>query len=223
MSVTIAALPGIGPGRVRKLSAAGFSSVEDVAAATAVDLATRSGIPESIARVVVEHARSLLGHPPPASEPQASAAADVASGLAPSGVLPFPSADDRDKAVGDHDHAVDDGGRGDVPSARGLSAARRIEHTLGLVRQARRHARQHRDHAAVAKTRRQMRKLREALADVQRQVLGEGLSPRGEAHLISALAGAEDTLAGFVDAPPRRRSMRAIRKQARTLRRAITG
>lgn len=116
-------------------------------------------------------------------------------------------------------------GLGSRARARGLQAARRLEESLGLVRRARAHlgrrppsesARKHHRRA-----RRQLAKLGEVLADLQRKALESGVSSSRLERLAAVLDPLDEVLEGTRASESRARAFKRIRKAAREARHAI--
>lgn len=58
-------IPGIGPERSKRIAAAGYASLEELAESRPTDLAAARGLSEGIAAVAIEGARELVGQVPP--------------------------------------------------------------------------------------------------------------------------------------------------------------
>ena len=84
---------------------------------------------------------------------------------------------------------------------RGLAAARRIETTAQVVREARSHAKEAEPSELRDVARRQLKKLRDVLNELQRVVLRDGLSKDASAHLTRQLETLEHSLASQALAP----------------------
>lgn len=108
--------------------------------------------------------------------------------------------------------------------ARGLEAAREVERWLSVVRAARDHI--GREPAKVrwsgehATARRQLKKLQRCLTDLQRGILSDGLSPRGDRHLREQLQGLASLQQALGEAP-RGRVYKAVARGAKRTRHAL--
>ncbi len=111
--------------------------------------------------------------------------------------------------------------------ARGLEAARMVERVLGLVRKARSHIGKEPSRRRWAlehrKARKQLKRLSEALAKVQEEILSEGLSERGLSHLRRQLTPLDASMRSLIEAEPKRRMLERTRRVAKQARKELDG
>jgi sugar phosphate isomerase/epimerase len=181
-------LPGIDPRRLRKLADAGLDSLESLVEAGLERVADVTGFDRKTSRALVRVAQAAL------------------------------SRHDRD--------VIEFSPAQDEPSSerlgRGLDAARRVERAVSIVRKARSHTRRHPAKPSWArahrKARKQLRKLLDELARIQRSVLSDGLTHVSNRHLKDVLQRMEESLAIPLEQDLRKRSLRRFSKTARRTR-----
>jgi hypothetical protein len=109
--------------------------------------------------------------------------------------------------------------------ARGLDAARGVEHVLGWVRKARSHMGKvpERDKWARVhgRARKQLRRLATVLEALQQEILADGLSERGFSHLRELMSPLERSLRSLVDEAVNRRTLRRTARVAKRSRKAF--
>lgn len=181
-------LPGIDAARLATLRRAGIDSLEAVVDAGPEQLETLTGFDAKTCVALVRVAQSMLVRAMP-------------------GVIAFhrPSVEAPIERL-----------------ARGLEAARLVERVLGLVRKARSHLGKHprKQKWAVAhrKARRQLKRLGAVLANVQQEILSDGLSERGIQHLRRELSPLDSSLRSLLEEPVKGAMLertRRVAKQAR--------
>jgi hypothetical protein len=105
---------------------------------------------------------------------------------------------------------------------RGLKAARHVERAVSLVRKARSHARRRPRKAAWQKAhrraRKQLKRLLDTFADLQQQVLSDGLSHASYEHLKTVLGRLEDSLSVPLQQDIRKRSLKRLARTAKRTR-----
>ncbi|MEM6927946.1 MAG: hypothetical protein AAF602_13525 [Myxococcota bacterium] len=115
---------------------------------------------------------------------------------------------------------------GSKARSRGLQAARRLEASLGLVRRARAHLGRRPPSGSGRKhhrrARRQLAKLTDVLAALQREVLEQGVSSSHLEQLTGVLDPLDAVLAATRESESRTRAFKRVRKAARTARHALT-
>ena len=111
--------------------------------------------------------------------------------------------------------------------ARGLEAARMVERVLAGVRKARSHVGKeplkHKWLPEHRRARKQLKRLTEALADVQEIILSDGVSEQGHDYLRDQLAPLDAALETLVEKAPRRRMLKRVARVAKTARQRIEG
>lgn len=184
-------LPGIDPRRLRKLTDAGLDSLESLVDAGLERVSDVTGFDRKTSRALVKVAEAALSRHD----------RDVIA-FAP------PSDEPASERLG-----------------RGLKGARRVERAVSIVRKALSHARRkprkpgwQRVHA---RARKQLRKLLEELARIQRSVLSDGVTHTANEHLKSVLQKMEESLAVPLEQDLRKRSLRRFAKTAKRTRREL--
>jgi hypothetical protein len=184
-------LPGLDPHRLQTLADAGLRSLEELVAADPRDLAARTGLDLKTCRALVRLAGAALRGHD-------------------DGVIELVTARDEP---------------GSVRLTRGLGAARGVESAVSLVRKARAHAGKRPPKERWARTharaRRQLRRLLDALGELQQAVLSDGLSEAGLDHLIAVLEAFDQELQPLLAEPLRKRALRSIARAARRTRLAL--
>lgn len=105
--------------------------------------------------------------------------------------------------------------------ARGVQAARLLEEASERVRRARRRAKRAKKSDARLNARKQLKKLRRRLQELQETVLSRGIDAE-EHHTLAALLHALDlALDDFRDGKPRRKALRTIARAAKTTRKSL--
>jgi len=184
-------LPGIDPRRLRRLTDAGLDSLESLVDAGIERVADVTGFDRKTSRGVVRMAQSALSRHDP-------------------DVIEFtPQMDEPESER----------------LGRGLKAARRVERAVSIVRKAQSHVRSKpkkeswaRHHA---RARKQISKLLDELARVQRSVLSDGVTQAANEHLKDVLQRLEESLSLPLEQGLRKRSLRRFAKTARRARREL--
>jgi Helix-hairpin-helix domain len=186
-------LPGVDPEGVRRLTDAGYVSIEDLASASPHTLADRTGFDLKSCRALVRVAKAVLSRPQP-----------------PEGVIALAPPRDEPASV-----RLTRGLTAARNVERAVSSVRKAKaHAGKRPRKA--------SWAAVhSKARRQLRRLLERLQELQQNVLSEGLSAASNEHLATELEGLERELAAIVEAPVRKQALKRLRRAARRVRRAL--
>jgi hypothetical protein len=183
-------LPGIDASRRRKLEKAGVDCLEAVVEIGHERLAELTGFDEKTSLALLRVAQSALARTLP-------------------GVIEFvpPNSEPPTARL-----------------ARGLEAARELERWLGLVRAVRSHVGKQPAKAKWAEehheARRQLKKLRRVLEELQQDVLADGLSSRGFRHLKAQLAPVQD-LRALTERPVKRRVYTKLAARARSARKGL--
>jgi hypothetical protein len=184
-------LPGIDSRRLRRLTEAGLDSLESLVEAGIERVADVTGFDRKTSRGLVRMAQSSLTR-------QGSE------------VIEF--APQTDEPASER-------------LARGLKAARRVERAVSLVRKAQSHVRTKPRKAGWAerhaRARKQLGKLLEELARVQRSVLSDGVSQTANEHLKDVLQRLEESLAIPLEQDLRKRSLRRFAKTAKRTRKEL--
>jgi hypothetical protein len=104
---------------------------------------------------------------------------------------------------------------------RGVKAARRIEDTAHVVRDALAHAKVAEKGEERDDARRQLKKLRKKLDEFQRLVIREGLSKASHLYLKDHLGRLEDPLEALLDGPAGVGEMVKLAREARKVRKEL--
>ncbi len=184
-------LPGIDPRRLRRLTDAGLDSLESLVDAGIERVADVTGFDRKTSRGLVRMAQSALSRHD-------------------SDVIEFAPQSDESSSE---------------RLGRGLKAARRVERAVSLVRKTQSHVRSKprklswaRHHA---RARKQLTKLLDALAHVQRTVLSDGVTQAANEHLKDVLQRLEESLSIPLEQDLRKRSLRRFAKTAKRTRREL--
>ena len=181
-------LPGIDPRRQRRLAEAGLDSIEALVEAGVERVARVTGFDVKTTTALVRVAEAALTR-------QES---DV--------IVLQPN---RDEPASER-------------LGRGLKAARHVERAVSMVRKARSHARPKPRKTAWQKihrrARKQLKKLLGTFADLQQQVLSDGLSHASYEHLKTVLGRLEDSLSIPLQQDLRKRTLKRMARTAKRTR-----
>lgn len=190
-ALTEHSLPGIDPERLKQLSEAGVSSLEDVVDVGPDRLSALTGFDTKTCRALIRVAQAALARQDPAIIPFAPVVDEPGSARLARGL----------KAA----RRVE----------RVMSVVRKARSHAKRAPEHRRPRRWHR------RARRQLRKLLGALEMLQQSVLSDGLSQLGHDHLDVELRALENRLQPMIDAPIRKRTLKRLYQIARSTRRAL--
>jgi hypothetical protein len=181
-------LPGIDPRRQRRLAEAGLDSIESLVEAGIERVAKVTGFDVKTTTALVRVAEAALTREE-------------------NGVIVLQP--NRDEPASER-------------LGRGLKAARHVERAVSMVRKARSHARPKPRKAAWQKVheraRSQLKRLLDTFADLQQQVLSDGLSHASYEHLKTVLSRLEDSLSVPLDQDLRKRSLQRMARTAKRTR-----